>query len=592
MATIPQTFIDELLSRIDIVEIIELYVTLKKTGREYSACCPFHNEKTPSFTVSPRKQFYYCFGCGASGNAIKFLMEHQHLGFVESIEQLATRAGMTIPTSENGVSSKNKAQSQNLYQLLDKVAQFYRFQLKQHPQKDHVIEYLRNRGLTGEICQKFGVGFAPDGWDNLLQQFKPQQKELVITGMLTQNQQKLHDRFRNRIMFPIRDRQGRVIAFGGRVLDNGTPKYLNSPETPIFHKSQELYGLYEALQSGHKIDKLLIVEGYLDVIALAQFDIPYAVATLGTALNVQHIRRLFRLVNRVIFCFDGDNAGQRAAWRALEICLPQAADDRELHFLVLPNGEDPDSYVRKVGKAGLEQAIENSATLSTFILQHLIKQVDLNTLDGKAKLVKLAEPLLQQLPDGARKMLLWEQLATTTGLRLEELKQLLGHNKNEKNFTENKNFVKKISLNKKKLGKTLNPLQRLISLLLQYPSLIKEIPVDLQIASQSNEEIILLNEITAILRTQPNINTGTLLMHWQNSENADYLAALAAWEHVLVDQQLVEETAGILEKLKQNEIDQQLFQLQQKILQEGVNNLTNIEKNMLRRLTNRQSDLE
>jgi DNA primase len=583
--TIPQTFIDELLTRIDIVEIIEIYVTLQKAGRDYKACCPFHHEKTPSFTVSPRKQFYYCFGCGAHGNALKFLMEHQHLGFVEAIEHLANRAGMLVPTQQNPGLSKTKERSNDFYKVLDKVAQFYRYQLKNHPQKDQVIDYLRNRGLTGDICQKFSVGFAPPGWDNLLPQFKTNQKELMATGMLSQNNQKTHDRFRNRIMFPIRDRQGRVIAFGGRVLDDATPKYLNSPETSIFHKSQELYGLYEALQTSGKLEKLVVVEGYLDVIALAQLEVPYTVATLGTALNVQHLRRLFRLVNQVVFCFDGDAAGQRAAWRALEIALPLADDDRELRFLVLPAGDDPDSYIRKVGKAGFEKAIENSQPLTTFLLQHLMQQVDLSTLDGKAKFVKLAEPLIQQLPAGARKMLLWEQLAITTGLTLTEIKKLHG-------TKESKTHEKVQRPINKKLGITLTPLQRLLSLLLQYPKLILHLPKNFQLSYQDSTDLQLLNELTAILRIQPDIHTGTLLTNWQESEQLNYLAALSAWEHLLSDEQLIEETAGILEKLKQSEQDQQLFQLQQKIIQHGINNLTEDEKNLLRRLTNRHSDLE
>lgn len=585
MSSIPQTFIDELLGRVDIIEIIEVFVTLQKAGRDYKACCPFHQEKTPSFTVSQRKQFYYCFGCGANGNAIKFLMEHQHFGFVEAIEQLAARVGLTVPTTQKLTPAQTDSRNE-LYSLMEKVAQYYNFQLKKHPQKAIAIDYLRGRGLTGEICQQFGLGFAPPGFENLLRQFKNEQKNLVATGMLTEKAQgRHHDRFRYRIMFPIRDRQGRVIAFGGRVLDDATPKYLNSPETAIFHKSQELYGLYEATQKPGKLEKLLVVEGYLDVIALAQYDVDYAVATLGTALNVQHLRRLFRLVDNVIFCFDGDAAGQRAAWRALEQCLPIATDEREIKFLILPEKEDPDSFVRKAGKEGFEQALAHATSLTTFMLQHLLPQVDLSHLDGKAKLLKLAQPLLQQLPEGARKSLLWEQLTQTTGLNIREIKKLCEQ-------PEEKG-TKKINMAPIKLGNSLTIVQRLMSLLLQYPSLINQIPSPWRMEKETpDKDTVLLNELLILLRNNPNIHTGILLNIWSESEYIQYIASLAAWEHLLNTEQASKEVTEILARLKLQEAEQELQLLHKKVAQVGLAGLTNEEKNQLRTLTNKDSDLE
>ena len=587
MATpIPRSFIDDLLTRVDIVEVIEIYVTLQKAGRDYKACCPFHHEKTPSFTVSPHKQFYYCFGCGAHGNAIKFLMEHQHLSFVESIEQLATRVGLTVPVSSQTFSNKPQENRADLYQLMQQVTKFYGHQLKNHPQKNIPIDYLRTRGLTGEICKHFGVGFAPPGRDNLLKQFPAQQEPLLATGMLSEKTaQQYQDRFRNRIMFPIRDRQGRVIAFGGRVLDDATPKYLNSPETAIFHKSQELYGLYEVLQSGTKLEKLVVVEGYLDVIALAQFGIQYSVATLGTALNVQHLRRLFRLVNKVIFCFDGDAAGLRAAWRSLELCLPLASDELDIRFLFLPGNEDPDSFVRSRGKESFEEAIDNSTTLTTFLLERLLQQVDLSHLDGKAKLVKLAEPLLQQLPDGARKTLIWDQLAVTTHLSVKDIKRLSA-GKHREVAPQTSSPVIKITL-----GTSLTSIQRLLSLLLQYPYLIEYISPSFTVETPGSDTE-LLSELFSYIRENPDIHTGLLLEDWGKAEQKSYLAALAAWDHLLNETQLQNEIDGLLLRLKKMDSETQLQRLQQKIIQQGMKALTSEEKSWLQSLTNRHSDLE
>jgi len=364
---IPQQFIDDLLNRVDIVEIIDSRVPLKKKGKEYSACCPFHNEKTPSFTVSQNKQFYHCFGCKANGSAIGFLMEYEHLSFPDAIEELARSQGIDVPYEggQRPDPEAKKAQT-DLYDLMQEADQFYQKQLRQHALSEQAVNYLKERGLSGEVAKIFGIGFAPDGWDNLLKALgttPEHEKALVTAGMLIQKDNgKCYDRFRDRIMFPIRDRRGRCIAFGGRILPKEQPndkdaKYLNSPETPLFHKGRELYGLYEARQALRDIPRLMVVEGYMDVVALAQFEVRYAVATLGTATTPDHLQRLFQLTSEVVFCFDGDRAGKEAAWRALQTCLPEMRDGRETRFMFLPDGEDPDSYIRKIGKEAFELEI-------------------------------------------------------------------------------------------------------------------------------------------------------------------------------------------------------------------------------------------
>lgn len=365
---IPQSFIDDLLNRTDIVEVVSSRIQLKKTGKNYSACCPFHKEKTPSFTVSPDKQFYYCFGCGAGGNALGFVMDHDQLEFPQAVEELAKRAGMDVPREERGGRGHTPRQPTDspLYPLLSAAAEFYKQALKSHPARKAAVNYLKGRGLTGEIARDFGLGFAPPGWDNLLKHLggdNLQLKAMLDAGLLVENSDtgKRYDRFRDRVMFPIRDSRGRIIAFGGRVLGDDKPKYLNSPETPVFHKGQELYGLYEARQKNRDLDEIMVVEGYMDVIALAQQGIRNAVATLGTATSEEHIKRLFRLVPSILFCFDGDQAGRKAAWRALESVLPNLQDGKRVRFLFLPEGEDPDSLVRAEGEDAFRARITQQA---------------------------------------------------------------------------------------------------------------------------------------------------------------------------------------------------------------------------------------
>lgn len=418
---IPQYFIDDLLTRIDIVDIIDHRVKLKKTGRNYSACCPFHKEKTPSFTVSPDKQFYYCFGCGASGNALGFIMDHDHLDFPEAIDTLARQLGLEVPREESSRNQRGPDHNE-LYNLMDRAVDFYSRQLKQHEQSPRALHYLKNRGLDPKTCQHFAIGFAPPGWDNLKKELATspeKEQQLITTGILVKNEDSntIYDRFRERIIFPIRDSRGRYIAFGGRVLGDEKPKYLNSPESPIFHKGKELYGLFEARQANRKLSQILVVEGYMDVIALAQQGITNAVATLGTATTTDHVQRLFKIVSEVVFCFDGDDAGRRAAWRALESTLSNMQDGRQARFLFLPQGEDPDSMVRKEGSKSFTARTKSQAiSLDNLLFQELESELDLTTMDGRARLAKLAHPYIDKLPEGLFRQLLLKKLSDHTGL--------------------------------------------------------------------------------------------------------------------------------------------------------------------------------
>jgi DNA primase len=405
---IPDSFIEELLGRIDIVEVIERRVALKKAGREYQARCPFHDEKTPSFTVSPQKQFYHCFGCGAHGSAIGFMMNYEGLEFVDAVEELARMAGLQVPRE----ASSAPRPSSGLYDLLAAAATWYQEQLKKHPQ---AVEYLKQRGLSGEVAAQFGIGYAPAGWDGLIRQLgtdDKQQERLQRAGMLSQGKSGVYDKFRDRIMFPIHDRRGRVIAFGGRALADDGPKYLNSPETELFHKGRELYGLYLARKSQARLEQILVVEGYMDVVALAQFGFANCVATLGTATTGDHAELLFRAANEVVYCFDGDRAGRAAAWRALEATLPRLRDGRQARFLFLPEGEDPDSMVRGGGRAAFEAQLAESQALSEYFFDHLSSSVDMNSIDGRARLVGLARPHLERIPEGIFRDMMFARLET------------------------------------------------------------------------------------------------------------------------------------------------------------------------------------
>ena len=437
---IPQSFIDDLLHRSDIVEVVDKRVALKKSGKNYQACCPFHNEKTPSFSVQPERQFYYCFGCGAGGNAIGFVMNFDHVDFPQAVEILARDAGLEVPREESKAESRRQSEHAKLFKALDKASKFYQQQLRQHQGRQRAIDYLTSRGVDGEIARDFALGYAPPGWDNLIEALgdsAEQQRTLLKAGMVIERNKPendtepnthkapYYDRFRDRIMFPIRDSRGRVIAFGGRVLGEDKPKYLNSPETAVFLKGSELYGLYESKKSGEKFTRLLLVEGYLDVIALAQMGIRNAVATLGTATSARHLTRMFRAVSEVVFCFDGDTAGRNAAWRALETSLPLMEDGRRVRFLFLPDGEDPDTRVRSIGTEGFLQEIEQATPLEQFFFDKLSEGTDIQSIEGKARLSNLAKPLIRLFPKGVYGQLMLDKLSETLGISSESLDQLL-----------------------------------------------------------------------------------------------------------------------------------------------------------------------
>ena len=423
---IPQTFIDDLLDRVDIVDVVNSRVQLKKAGKNYKACCPFHEEKSPSFTVAQDKQFYYCFGCGAGGNALGFVMEFDRLDFLPAVEMLAKNAGMEIPR-EAAPDQRITKQKDSLYSILTESDKFFRQQLRTHQEAKVAVDYLKGRGLSGKIAAQFGVGYAPPGWDNLLKVAGgDDQKNRLLdeSGMIIvkPEEKKQYDRFRHRIMFPIRDQRGRTIGFGGRVLDDSTPKYLNSPETPVFHKGRELYGLYEARQALKEIPCLIMVEGYMDVIALAQYGIANAVATLGTALTENHLQKLFRYTSEIVFCFDGDSAGRRAAARSLEIALPEMRDGVSAKFLFLPDGEDPDSMVRQLGTEAFLGQVEKSQPLSEFLFEQLSDGIDSSTADGKARLSKICAPQINRIPQGVFRQLMLEELSRRTGVSADNLR--------------------------------------------------------------------------------------------------------------------------------------------------------------------------
>jgi DNA primase len=420
---IPDSFKRDLLNRVDIVDIIQRHLQLKKAGANYSACCPFHNEKSPSFTVSPSKQFYHCFGCGAHGDAIGFLMEYSGLGYIEAIKELAAGAGMTLPDFEPRFGKKKEEGGPDLYDIMQRATQYYREQLKDSPR---AVEYLKGRGLSGQVAARFGIGYAPDGWQNLQAVFPNyDDKSLKDAGLVIENDAgKRYDRFRDRIMFPIVNQRGFVIGFGGRVIGAGEPKYLNSPETPLFEKGRELYGLPQARQAIRDSGHVLVVEGYMDVVALAQHGVEYAVATLGTATTPVHVQKLLRQADEIVFSFDGDAAGRKAAWHALEVSLPATLDHKAIRFLFLPEGEDPDTYVRANGKQAFEDLVGRAEPLSAYLLAQLRARVDTNTAEGRSRLLHEAKPLVMNITSAsALQLQLLKQVADLADMTQTEVEQ-------------------------------------------------------------------------------------------------------------------------------------------------------------------------
>ncbi|MFO7593768.1 MAG: DNA primase [Pseudomonadota bacterium] len=565
---IPQHFIDDLVSRTDIVEVIDARVPLKKAGREYHACCPFHNEKTPSFTVSPNKQFYHCFGCGAHGTAIGFLMEYDRMDFVEAVEELAKIQGLEVPREGGGPAPAKREQdnSKQLYELLDQAEKYFRQQLKQHPDAPRAVDYLKGRGLSGEIARDFGIGFAPPGWDNLFNALgRENEKALINAGLVVEKEGgKRYDRFRDRIMFPIRDRRGRVIAFGGRVLGDEKPKYLNSPETPVFYKGRELYGLFEARQALKQLPRLLVVEGYMDVVALAQFDVRYAVATLGTSVTPEHLGQLFRHTDEVVFCFDGDRAGRDAAWRGLENALPLLSDGRTLRFMFMPEGEDPDTMIRQAGKDGFEQAIEQAQTLDGFLVEQFKRQADFTRIDGQAKLVELCKPLMAKLPEGIYRHKLTERLAPLANLQPELLQQMLNGTpaKGKQAVSGSRGNIRR----KESARQTPSQVRHAITLLLQHPQLAALVEDPASLAGLQQPGVGLLIEMLELLQRHPNLTTSSLLEHWRGREEERHLFTLAQKELLLDAEQddLEKEFMGALRGLGQQMLKQRYQELSQK----------------------------
>lgn len=572
MSLIPQRFIDDLLDKVDIVDVVGSRISLRKSGKNYSARCPFHDEKSPSFTVSPDKQFYYCFGCGAGGNAIGFVMDYDRTEFPQAVEQLAKHCGLEVPRETKRTDPADGRRKQ-LYAVLSEAEKYFRSQLRAHPDSKLAVGYLKNRGLTGAIAGTFGIGFAPPGWDNLMTHLGHDDSRVALlleAGMAIRKDDggnRVYDRFRQRIMFPIRDTRGRTIGFGGRVLGDDKPKYLNSPETPVFHKGSELYGLYEAHTQLREIPNLVVVEGYMDVVALAQHGIHNAVATLGTAATDEHLAKLFRYTPEVIFCFDGDNAGRKAARRALETCLPAMTDGRSARFLFLPEGEDPDTLVRKLGTEGFNKLLTSAQPLSEFLFSALQEGLNLDSVDGKARLSKLCAPLINRIPDGVYRQLMLKQLARRTDMDVETLSAIISTQPAAKDIPQEtgdgddvptlppaddyEDYAARYEsdgapypdyngppatphrdltgVNAKRLK--LSAVQRLVLLLLHSPALCQELEALTDLANLDDPDTELLINLAMLLRENPDYTLNHVLGYWRGihgAEQGELLARIAA----------------------------------------------------------------
>lgn len=593
---IAQDFIDELLARTDIVEVIQPRVVLKKAGQNFSGLCPFHQEKSPSFNVSQEKQFYYCFGCQASGTALKFLMEYDRLDFIAAIELLAGMAGLQVPQSSPGATPERIEHRKSIYQILDQSADFFQRQLKEHEKKPQAIEYLKGRGLSGAIARDFGLGYAPPGWDNLYRDQAKTNLEhdlLIESGMVIRNDDddKTYDRFRDRIMFPIRDFRGRVIAFGGRILGDGQPKYLNSPETPVFHKGRELYGLFEARKRTKKLTQLLVVEGYMDVVALAQYEINYAVATLGTATSSEHLERMFRVVSRVVFCFDGDKAGRNAAWKALTVTLPLMSDGQSARFLFLPDGEDPDSLVRKEGKEKFETRLSEAQPLSEFFFNKLQMDIDMRSMDGKAEFSNLAMPMIKEIPAGVFKQLMIEQLSSVTGLSADKLIAASAASP-PKNIARASPSVtppaapSRVSAPTPRWEKPeVSRLAELaLAMLLRQPELAQQFDeLTYSRLEKTPECQLLLAILYSIL--QGGVSSPVMLLSgWQDKPEFDLLRDLIEQEQLLNVSELPEEFSGVIKSLIRLLEIQSEQQLRADLLSKTYDEMTSAERAMLLKL--------
>jgi DNA primase len=579
MARLPQAFIDQVLDRTDIVDVVDRRVKLKKAGKNYSACCPFHQEKTPSFSVNPDKQFYYCFGCGAGGNALGFIMEFERMDFREAIELLAHSAGIEMPPEE----ADNAPQVDNqkpLYESMERATKLYEGFLRQHKDRKSVVDYLKHRGLSGEIARDFRLGFAPEGWDNLMQTLADEEsiEHALTVGLLIENDKgRKYDRFRDRVIFPIVNQRGKVIAMGGRVLGDGKPKYLNSPETPLFSKSHELYGLHHIRKFAKNLSRIVVVEGYMDVIALAQFGIHYAVATLGTSVGKPHLEALFRRVEQVVFCFDGDEAGRKAAFRGMEAALPMMEDGRGVKFLFLPEGEDPDTVVRNKGPQHLEHLFDTAAPLETFLFEQMGLGIDLATMDGKARLSKLVAPYLNQIPDGVFKTLLFKSLAERTDMDVDSLRRLREvqekpestapdfHDESDggpphfeddydqftEGFQDTGAHADSSTSRPPDSGFSDSVLMRALGLIALHPPAALLV-ADEMLPNNSDRTANLLRDVVALVQETPDMSTAALLGYWTNTEEGEALSAAAAKEVIDTEQAINEHLVALLNKLSRD----------------------------------------
>lgn len=563
---IPREFIDELVARSDIVQVIDQSVPLKKQGANFVACCPFHDEKTPSFSVSPTKQMYYCFGCGAGGNIISFMMEHGHYGFIDAIEQLASAAGMDIP--RDGDAPRPKV-DHDLYEIMKVASQFFQAQLREQAGQV-AIDYLKQRGLSGEIAKRFGIGYALPEWDALIKycaKHKITKQSLINTGMVIEKDNGHgYDRFRDRVMFPIRDKQGRYIAFGGRVLGDGTPKYLNSPETPIFHKGNELYGLYEVLEAHRHPEQIVIVEGYMDVVALAQHGVDFAVATLGTATSKTHIQQLLRYSKRVICCFDGDKAGRAAAWRALENSLSVISDGVDLRFVFLPQGEDPDSFIRQHGHAAFLNLLDKANPFSDVFFAHLSEDIDMSAMAGKSQMVKAALPLLAKLPEGAMRLMLFETLGQMVRISADRLQSMM-HELRESHI--NRQMVQKETEQKQQIIKLSKHERLAIALIIQNPNLAPELVLPSYFIEGEPAQRFIARLLEVIGR-QEAMTTARLLERWRQHPINDILNELAHWQHHVPSEGLAAELQGAIDRIGEQHHSKQVQALMQKAKMEGL----------------------
>jgi DNA primase len=598
MARIPNAFIDELLARVDIVEVIESRVPLKRAGREHKACCPFHDERSPSFTVSGTKQFYHCFGCGVHGSAIKFLMDYDRMEFVDAVEELAGRVGLKVPYEGGASNRQTDGEGDEMYAVLDAAARFYQRQL---PASAKSQSYLKQRGLNPAIIQQFGLGYAPDSWDALKSALGSDERKLRLldkVGMLSTGERgSSYDKFRDRLMFPIHDRRGRVIAFGGRVMgDAEGPKYLNSPETPLFHKGRELFALHQVRTAHSKIARLIVVEGYMDVIALFQFGITQAVATLGTATTKDHAELLFRNSADVYFCFDGDRAGRSAAWRAVESVLPRMRDGRQAFFLFLPDGEDPDSLIRKEGTDGFEQRLRNATPLSEFFFLHQESETDLNTADGRARLAEKCRAHIASIPEGAFRDRLTEMLVEkstikwsfspglTSSMR-EKAGELLDVRLAEARGQHAEPHAAHAQYPSRAPSGGPNPRRSLvrtaIALLLQQPALAAQIEPPYVFAILRQPGIPLLMEILSICLSRPEITTAVLLEQFDGREDQDALRKLVMMEFPSTPEHWKAEFLDALDQLNRQTAQQRLDDL---LSRQQHTQLSNDEKDEMREL--------